>query len=111
MTISAIRADPRYIEAFPSRMITTSPKAAMREPAADGHLALVGRAARAALGATRRGAPHRAVQRLGVLDVGHLRLPPSAPVRRSGHGCQAGARGLAGPRGRPRSAPRGRHPW
>jgi len=29
MTISAIRGEPRYIEAFPSTMITTSQKAGM----------------------------------------------------------------------------------
>jgi hypothetical protein len=29
ITISAIRGDPRYIEAFPSRMITTSQNAGM----------------------------------------------------------------------------------
>ena len=37
ITISAIRGDPRYIEAFPSRMITTSQNAGMyAPPAADG---------------------------------------------------------------------------
>ena len=29
MTISAMRGEPRYIDAFPSRMITTSQKAGM----------------------------------------------------------------------------------
>ena len=29
MTISAIRGEPRYIDALPSRMITTSQKAGM----------------------------------------------------------------------------------
>jgi hypothetical protein len=29
ITISAMRGEPRYIEAFPSRMITTSQKAGM----------------------------------------------------------------------------------
>ena len=37
MTISAIRGEPRYIDALPSRMITTSQKAGMyAPPAADG---------------------------------------------------------------------------
>ena len=36
-TISAIRGEPRYIEALPSRMITTSQKAGMyAPPAAEG---------------------------------------------------------------------------
>ncbi len=34
ITISAIRGDPRYIEALPSRMITTSQNAGMYAPPA-----------------------------------------------------------------------------
>src|SRR3712207_7311380 len=34
MTISAIRGEPRYIDALPSRMITTSQKAGMYAPPA-----------------------------------------------------------------------------
>jgi hypothetical protein len=34
ITISAIRGEPRYIEALPSRMITTSQKAGMYAPPA-----------------------------------------------------------------------------